>query len=88
MRWSVRLLAVALGLLPLVGLAEPPSLVFEAPVRFAPLASRLQQLNPHAVRGVFHRGQVLYLVATLVCQPVDRSVVQAQYVCHLSQPYP
>ena len=51
MRWSVRLLAVALGLLPLVGLAEPPSLVFEAPARFAPLASRLQNLNPHAVRA-------------------------------------
>jgi peptidase MA superfamily protein len=49
MRWSVRLLAVALGLLPLVGLAEPPPLRIEAPARFAPLASRLQNLNPHAV---------------------------------------
>jgi hypothetical protein len=52
MPWSVRLAAVALGLLPLLSLAvEPPSLVFEAPARFAPLAGRLQQLNPHALRG-------------------------------------
>ena len=31
--------------------AEPPPLVFEAPARFAPLASHLQKLNPHAVRA-------------------------------------
>jgi hypothetical protein len=48
--WRVRLLAVALGLLPLVGLAaEPPLLIFEAPPRFAPLADRLQRLNPPAL---------------------------------------
>lgn len=47
---SVTLLAVALGLLPLVGLAdETPPLIFEAPPRFAPLADRLQKLNPQAI---------------------------------------
>lgn len=52
MPWSVRLVAVALGLLPLVSPAvEPPPLVFDTPARFAPLASRMQQLNPHAVRA-------------------------------------
>lgn len=57
MPWSVRLLAAALGLLPLVSLAadppsgvfDPPPLVFEAPPRFAPLASRLQKVKPQAV---------------------------------------
>jgi hypothetical protein len=48
--WSVRLLAVVLGLLPLIGLAaEPPPLIFEAPPRFVPLADRLQKLNPQAM---------------------------------------
>ena len=48
--WRVRLLAVALGYLPLVSLAaEPPPLIFEAPPRFAPLAERLQRLNPQAL---------------------------------------
>ncbi|MGH7233069.1 MAG: peptidase MA family metallohydrolase [Nitrospiraceae bacterium] len=52
MAWVVRLVAVALSLLPLVSLAaELPPLVFEAPARFASLASRLQQLNPHAVHA-------------------------------------
>jgi len=59
MPWSMRLLAVALGLLPLVSLAadlpsavfDPPPLVFEAPPRFAPLAGRLQKLNPQAVNA-------------------------------------
>jgi hypothetical protein len=46
------LLALALGLLPGMGLAiEPPPLVFETPPHFAPLARRLQSLNPHAVRA-------------------------------------
>jgi len=49
MRCRIGLLAVALSLLPRVGLAEPPPLRIEAPARFAPLASRLQNLNPHAV---------------------------------------
>ncbi len=57
MPWSVRLLAVALGLLPLVSLAtddpsvvfDPPPLIFEAPPRFAPLADRLQKVNPQTV---------------------------------------
>lgn len=59
MPWSMRLLAVALGLLPLVSLAadlpsvvfDPPLLLFEAPPRFAPLAGRLQKLNPQAVNA-------------------------------------
>ena len=52
MPWSVRLLAVAVGLLPLVGLAaEPPLLIFEAPPRFAPLADRLRKLNPQGVNA-------------------------------------
>lgn len=54
MLWRVRLLTVALGLLPLVSLAadprsvlfDAPPLVFEAPPRFAPLANRLQKPNP------------------------------------------
>jgi hypothetical protein len=53
------LLAIALGLLPLLGLAadapsvifDPPPLVFEAPPRFAPLAARLQKVNPQAVNA-------------------------------------
>lgn len=59
MLWRVRLLTVALGLLPLVSLAadprsvlfDAPPLVFEAPPRFAPLANRLQKLNPQAVNA-------------------------------------
>ncbi|HJU06101.1 MAG TPA: hypothetical protein VJ692_13200 [Nitrospiraceae bacterium] len=52
MPWDTRLLVVALILLPLVSLAaEPPPLVFEAPARFAPLAARLEKLNPHAIRA-------------------------------------
>lgn len=57
MPWSVRLLAVALSLLPLMSRAaddssvvfDPPSMVFEAPPRFAPLASRLQKVSLQAV---------------------------------------
>lgn len=59
MPWSVKLLTVALGLLPLLSLAadhpsvvfDTPRLVFEAPPRFAPLASRLQKMNPQAVNA-------------------------------------
>jgi hypothetical protein len=48
--WRVTLLAAALGLLPLVGLAaEPPPLIFEAPPRFVLLADRLGKLNPQAI---------------------------------------
>ena len=50
--WRVRLLATALGLLPLIGLAaDPPPLIFEAPPRFVQLADRLQKLNPQALRA-------------------------------------
>lgn len=50
--WRVTLLTLALGLWPLVGRsAELPPLSFEVPARFAALASRLQSVNPHAVRA-------------------------------------
>lgn len=52
--WGLRLLvaAAAVSLTPSGGLSnELPSLVVEAPPRFAPLAARLQQLNPVAVRA-------------------------------------
>jgi len=49
-RLGVALLAIALALLPLVGLAaEPPPLIFEAPPRFTELADRLRKLNPEAI---------------------------------------
>jgi len=47
----VTLLAVALALVPLVGLAaESPPLIFEAPPRFTELADRLGKLHPQAIR--------------------------------------
>jgi hypothetical protein len=48
--WRVKVLAVALGLMPQVALAaDPPPLIFEASPRFALLADRLQKVNRQAL---------------------------------------